>query len=86
MPHAHNNPNTGWKRFGNPEARALAARPGPVSSVAPRRRRARRSFGHVLDDQHGRFVLTLVADVDDAEAATAELDHVARVPDADAKP
>jgi hypothetical protein len=32
MPHAHNDPNTGWKRFGNPEARALT-RAGPGATV-----------------------------------------------------
>ena len=31
---------------------------------APRARRARRSFGRVLDDKHGRLVVALVADVD----------------------
>jgi hypothetical protein len=56
-------------------------RPGPLGSYDTSGRVARRTFGHVLNDQHGRLVGVVVANANDLKrSARAQWDRVAGLP------
>jgi hypothetical protein len=64
----------GWQRIarcgpgGDPNARALATPPGPSRTYGTPELGARRSLGHVLDDQDGRLVVGRDDDADHAQS------------------
>ena len=62
-------------------AHLTATKPGQNRDAWPAG--ARRSFGRILGDQHRGLVVARVSDVDDAEAAAADVDRVAGLPGVD---